>query len=137
MIEDCIFCRIVAGQIPSVKLFEDDRTLAFMDINPSSDGHCLIIPKNHSATFFDIPEGDLAAVMHTARKVALAIKKSLTPDGMRVYQLNGRTAGQIVDHFHVHLVPIRENVPLVRHGLRAGDMEKIKALGARIADELV
>ena len=137
MIEDCIFCRIVAGLIPSVKLFEDDRTLAFMDINPSSDGHCLIIPKNHSATFFDIPEGDLAAVMHTARKVALAIKKSLTPDGMRVYQLNGRTAGQIVDHFHVHLVPIRENVALVRHGLRAGDMEKIKALGVRIAEALV
>lgn len=137
MIEDCIFCRIVAGQIPSVKLFEDDRTLAFMDINPSSDGHCLIIPKNHSATFFDIPEGDLMAVMHTARKVALAIKKSLTPDGMRVYQLNGRVAGQIVDHFHVHLVPIRENVAPVRHGFRAGDMEKIKTLGVRIAEALV
>lgn len=136
-IQECIFCKIIANQLPSIKVFEDDRTLAFMDINPSSDGHCLIIHKNHSATFYDIPEGDLAAVMHTAKRVALAIKKSLTPDGLRVYQLNGRIAGQIVDHFHVHLVPLRENEVAVRHGFGAGDMEKIKALGARIAEALV
>ena len=135
-IQDCAFCKIIANQIPSVKLVEDDLTLAFMDINPSSDGHCLIIPKTHTPTFFDIEEGDLAAVMHTAKKVALAIKKSLKPDGLRVYQLNGRIAGQIVDHFHIHLVPLRENEVAVRHGLRAGDMEKIKAIGAKIAAAL-
>lgn len=135
-IRECIFCKIITNQLPSIKLYEDDRTLAFMDINPSSDGHCLIVPKNHSVTFFDISEDDLAAVMHTARKVALAIKKSLKPDGLRIYQLNGRIAGQIVDHFHVHLVPLRENEAAVRHGLRAGDMEKIKAHGARIAEAL-
>ena len=131
-VRDCAFCKIAANQLSSIKLVEDDRTLAFMDINPSSDGHCLIIPKTHTPTFFDIEEGDLAAVMRTAQKVARAIKKSLKPDGLRVYQLNGRTAGQIVDHFHVHLVPLRENEVAVRHGVRAGDIEKIKALGARI-----
>ncbi len=131
-IQECAFCKIIANQLPSVKLFEDDQTLAFMDINPSSDGHCLIIPRTHTPTFFDIEEGALAAVMRTAQKVALAIKKSLKPDGLRVYQLNGRIAGQIVDHFHVHLVPLREKEVAVRHGFRAGDMERIKALGARI-----
>jgi histidine triad (HIT) family protein len=131
-VRDCAFCKIVTNQLSSVKLVEDDRTLAFMDINPSSDGHCLIIPKTHVPTFFEIEESDLTAVMHTAKKVALAIKKSLKPDGLRVYQLNGRIAGQIVDHFHVHLVPLGENEVAVRHGFRAGDMEKIKAIGARI-----
>jgi histidine triad (HIT) family protein len=135
-IRECAFCRIIANQLPSVRLVEDDRTLAFMDINPSSDGHCLIIPKTHTPTFFDIEEGDLVAVMHTAQKVALAIKKSLKPDGLRVYQLNGRIAGQIVDHFHVHLVPLKENEVAVPHGFRTGDMEKIKAIGARIIDAM-
>ena len=134
---ECIFCKIIAGQIPSIKIYEDERTFAFMDINPRSDGHCLVIPKKHAATLFDIPEGELAAAMATVKKVALAIKQSLNPDGMTSFQLNGRAANQLVDHYHVHLVPrwVNDGVDL-RHGLQPGDLEKIKAVGAKIAAAL-
>jgi histidine triad (HIT) family protein len=134
---DCLFCKIVAGVLPSVKVYEDDQTIAFMDINPRSDGHCLIVPKTHYPTFFDIAERDLMAVMTTAKKVAMAIKASLAPDGMIVYQLNGRVAMQIVDHYHLHLVPRWEDDGVdLTHGLQSGDMEKIKAAGEKIAAAL-
>lgn len=134
---DCIFCKIIAGQIPCVKLYEDDRTFAFMDINPRSDGHCLIIPKKHAPTLFDIEEEELQITMATVKKVALAIKKTLKPDGMTSFQLNGRAANQIVDHYHIHLVPRWENDGVdMRHGLQPGDMDKIKAVGAKIAAAL-
>ena len=131
---DCIFCKIIAGQIPSIKIYEDDRTFAFMDINPRSDGHCLVIPKKHAATLFDIEDEELQVTMITLKKVALAIKKALNPDGMTSFQLNGRAANEFVDHYHVHLVPrwTGDGVDL-RHGLQPGDMEKIKAVGAKIA----
>ena len=134
---DCIFCKIIAGQLPGIKVFEDEQSLAVMDINPRSDGHCLIIPKTHAPTLFDIGEDDLQAVMHTARKVAMAIKVSLAPDGMLVYQLNGRVARQLVDHFHVHLVPRWENDGVDwSHGFQPGDLEKIRAIAAKIVGAL-
>jgi histidine triad (HIT) family protein len=131
---DCIFCKIIAEQIPSIKIYEDDRTFVFMDINPRSDGHCLVIPKKHAATLFDIEDDELQVTMATLKKTALAIKKSLNPDGMTSFQLNGRAANQLVDHYHVHLVPrwTDDGVDL-RHGLQPGDPEKIKAIGAKIA----
>ena len=134
---DCIFCKIIAGQIPSVKIYEDDRTFVFMDINPRSDGHCLVIPKKHAATLFDIEDEELQVTMATLKKVALAIKQALNPDGMTSFQLNGRAANQLVDHYHVHLVPrwADDGVDL-RHGLQPGDMEKIKAAGAKISAAL-
>ncbi|OGP51580.1 MAG: hypothetical protein A2Y79_08730 [Deltaproteobacteria bacterium RBG_13_43_22] len=134
---DCIFCKIVAGQLPGIKVFEDARSLAFMDINPRSDGHCLIIPKTHSPTLFDIGMEDLAAVMNTAKKVAMAIKASLAPDGMLVYQLNGRVAMQLVDHFHIHLVPRWENDGVdLSHGFQPGDLDKIRAVAGKIIEAL-
>lgn len=134
---DCIFCKIIAGQIPCVKVFEDDRSLALMDINPRSDGHCLIIPKTHAPTLFDIREEDLVAVAHTAKKVAMAIKRSLVPDGMLVYQLNGKVAMQLVNHFHLHLVPRWENDGVdLTHGFQPGNMEKIRGLAAKIVEAL-
>ncbi len=135
--KDCIFCKIIAGQIPGIKVYEDDRSLAFMDINPRSDGHCLIIPKTHAPTLFDIGKEDLMGVMDTARKVALAIKTSLSPDGMLVYQLNGRAAMQLVDHFHLHLVPRWENDGVdLSHGFQPGNMDKIRAIAAKIVEAL-
>jgi histidine triad (HIT) family protein len=136
---DCIFCKIIAGQIPCVKIFEDDQTIAFMDINPRSDGHCLIVPKTHAPTLFDIEEADLQAAFKTVKQVAQAIQKSLKPDGMTQFQLNGRAANQLVDHYHVHLVPRWENdgVDMRSHGLQPGEMEKIKATGAKIASVLM
>jgi histidine triad (HIT) family protein len=133
----CVFCKIIAGQLPAVKVFEGERSLAFMDINPRSDGHCLIIPKTHAPTLFDIREEDLVAVMNTARRVAMAIKSSLVPDGMLVYQLNGRVAMQLVDHFHVHLVPRWKNDGVdLSHGFQPGNMEKIRAIAEKIIEAL-
>jgi histidine triad (HIT) family protein len=102
---DCVFCKIRDGQIPSARIDEDARTLTFMDINPLSPGHCLVVTKRHAATLFESDVEDLAAVMATARRVALAIQRELRPDGLNLLQANGAAAFQSVPHFHVHLIP--------------------------------
>jgi histidine triad (HIT) family protein len=102
---DCVFCKIRDGQIPSMKVFEDDRTLVFMDINPLSPGHCLVIPKAHAATLFEAEVEDLHAVIATAQQVARAIREALAPDGLNMLQANGAAAFQSVLHFHLHLIP--------------------------------
>jgi len=120
---DCIFCKIVAGTLPAFKLHEDEHTLAFMDINPISPGHCLIIPKTHFANIFDGTDAPLAAVMATTRRVAGAVRDALQPDGMNLFQANGPAAGQTVYHFHMHILPRTAGDGLLRggHGMQAGD----------------
>lgn len=102
---DCVFCKIVSGEIPSTRLYEDARTLAFMDINPLNDGHCLVVTRAHAATLFDAAEADLQAVIATARRMATAIREALKPEGLNMLQANGPAAFQSVPHFHLHLVP--------------------------------
>lgn len=102
---ECIFCRIRDGRIPSTRVYEDARTLAFMDINPVNDGHLLVIPKAHAETIFDIDAADITAVAATAQKVAEAIRQALHPEGISLYQANGAAASQVVPHFHLHLIP--------------------------------
>lgn len=102
---DCVFCSIRDGKIPAIKVFEDDKTLAFMDINPLNDGHLLVIPKRHSANLFEIPEEDLTAVIETAKNMAWAVNKALRPDGLNLLQANFPAAGQSVEHFHIHVIP--------------------------------
>jgi len=102
---DCVFCKIRDGQIPSLRIFEDDRTLAFMDINPVTHGHCLVIPKAHAATLFEVEVEDLQATIAAAQQVARAIREALAPDGLNMLQANGAAAFQSVPHFHVHLIP--------------------------------
>jgi histidine triad (HIT) family protein len=102
---DCVFCKIRDGQIPSMKVFEDDRTLAFMDINPLGPGHCLVIPKAHAATLFEVAAEDLHATITAAQQVARAIREALAPDGLNMLQANGAAAFQSVPHFHLHLIP--------------------------------
>ncbi len=102
---DCVFCKILDGQLPSMKIDEDERTLTFMDINPLSSGHCLVMPKQHAATIFEADVRDLEAAMVTAKRVALAIQEALRPDGLNVLQANGAAAFQSVPHFHLHLIP--------------------------------
>jgi histidine triad (HIT) family protein len=104
-VDDCVFCKIIDGQLPSMKLDEDDATLTFMDIHPLSSGHCLVVPKRHAATIFEADDRDLEAVMVTAKRVALAIQEALRPDGLNVLQANGAAAFQSVPHFHLHLIP--------------------------------
>jgi histidine triad (HIT) family protein len=88
-----------------VKVYEDGRTLAFMDINPLSPGHCLVIPRAHAATLFDAEPADLQAAITTAQKVARALREALAPDGLNMVQANGAAAFQSVPHFHLHLIP--------------------------------
>src|SRR6266705_5136401 len=102
---DCVFCKITDGQIPSAKIDEDDRTLTFMDINPLSPGHCLVMTKRHAPTLHDSDVMDLAAVMAAAKRVARAIQRALEPDGLNLLQANGAAAFQSVSHFHLHLIP--------------------------------
>ena len=102
---DCVFCKIRDGQIPSLKVYEDDRTLCIMDINPLNDGHCLVITKAHAATLFESDAADLGAAIATARTVSLAIRAALRPDGLNMLQANGAAAFQSVPHFHLHLIP--------------------------------
>ena len=102
---DCVFCKIRDGQIPSTKIDEDERTLTFMDINPLNPGHCLVVTKRHAPTLFEADVEDLKAAMATARRVALAIREAVKPDGLNLLQANGAAAFQSVPHFHLHLIP--------------------------------
>lgn len=102
---DCVFCKIVAGRIPSTKVHEDELTLAFMDIGEVNPGHVLVTVKPHVDNIYGLNDTLAAAVFRTAARVARAVKKAYAPEGMTLYQANGAAAGQTVFHFHLHLVP--------------------------------
>ena len=136
IMEECIFCKIVRGEIPSFKVYEDEKVLAFQDINPISKGHTLIIPKRHTQDLWEIPEEDLVAVHLASAKIIRAIKKALNPTGVACLQLNGRGVNQVVMHYHLHLVPHSPDepeLPLSRWDLRQGDMDAIKKTAEQIA----
>lgn len=102
---DCVFCKIVAGQIPSTKVHEDELTLAFMDIGEVNPGHVLVAVKPHVENIYGLNDVLAAAVFRTTARVARAVKKAYSPEGVTLYQANGAAAGQTVFHFHLHLVP--------------------------------
>ena len=135
---DCLFCKIVNNEIPSIKVYEDDRVLAFMDINPLNDGHLLVVPKAHAATIHEIGQDDFLAVMSATHKLAAAVKKSLNPDGINLLQLNGKAANQVVPHLHVHIVPrwSGDGLTISQWEMVAGDMEKIKGIAEQIRSEI-
>jgi histidine triad (HIT) family protein len=128
----CIFCKIVRGEIPSVKVYEDEYTLTFMDVRPASPGHALVISKAHAANLLEIAETDLQAVTLTVQRVARAIQKALAPDGMRVSQLNGAAAGQTVFHYHVHIIPMQEGQRTGSHGRESANPQQLESLAAQI-----
>ena len=103
--DNCIFCKIAAGEIPSRKIYEDKDLIAIMDLNPTSKGHSLIIPKEHCTNIYDIDEDIAAKVMKTAKKLATKMTVALNCDGFNLLQNNGKTAGQTMFHFHMHLIP--------------------------------
>lgn len=103
--EDCIFCKIIKGDIPCQKVYENDKVFAFLDIMPVHKGHTLIIPKEHHETLLDMPDDTLAEVTKTAKKVAKAVVKAAGADGFNIGQNNGAAAGQAVFHFHLHVIP--------------------------------
>lgn len=103
--DDCIFCQIVAGDIPSHTVYEDDETFAFLDVNPVSDGHTLVIPKTHEEHITGLSEDTSAALFRTVNKVAKAVENAVEPAGMNLLQNNGDAAGQEIGHVHVHIIP--------------------------------
>ena len=103
--DDCIFCKIAAGEIPSRKIYEDKDLIAIMDLSPTSKGHSLIIPKEYYTNIYDIDEEIAGKVMKTAKKLATKMTVALNCDGFNLLQNNGETAGQTMFHFHMHLIP--------------------------------
>lgn len=103
--EDCIFCKIANGEIPSKCLYEDDMFRVILDLGPATKGHALILPKEHADNLFELPDETAASAMKLARKIALQMKDKLKCDGLNLVQNNGAAAGQTVSHFHLHIIP--------------------------------
>jgi histidine triad (HIT) family protein len=129
-----VFAKILRGEIPSFKVYEDAETLAFMDAMPQSNGHTLVIPKCEATNFFDIEPRVLSSLIQRTQLIATAVKKSFNPDGVRIMQFNDPAAGQTVFHIHFHIVPCYEGVSLKAHtremadkAVLAANAEKIKA----------
>ncbi len=129
-----VFAKILRGELPSHKLYEDERTFAFMDIMPRGDGHCLVIPKQPARNILDVEPDSLAAVAATTQKLARAVKKAFSADGVTIQQFNEQAGGQVVFHLHVHVIPRFEGVALKPHSGQMADQallaehaEKIRA----------
>ena len=130
---DCIFCKIVAGELPSQIVDSDERTVAFMDISPATPGHALVIPRAHSEDLMSVPEEDLIATMLAVRRLAQRMRETIQPDGVNVLNSCGRAAWQTVFHFHVHVIPRYHDDPLELPWVpSAGDPEQIAAVADRI-----
>jgi len=131
-----IFAKILSGEIPSVKIFEDDKTLAFMDVMPEADGHVLVIPKEGAENILDLSPAGLAAMMATTQKVAKAVDKALSPDGIMLKQYNRAAAGQSVFHVHFHIVPRWEDMPMAPHGKVMVEAARLEPIAAKIRSAL-
>lgn len=126
-----IFARILRGELPAIKVYEDEQVLAFMDIMPQADGHTLVIPKSPAVTLLDLDPEAAAYTIQVVQKIAKAIEKGLDAKGIVLMQLSGASAGQTVPHVHFHLIPSSVH-ELGKHALQMGDQEKIKALAEKI-----
>jgi len=131
-----VFAKILRGELPSVKIFEDGRTLAFMDIMPSAEGHALVIPKESAETIFDLSPTAVVALMATTQRVAGAVRKALNCKGVMLVQLNGAAAGQSIAHVHFHIVPRSEGLDLTLHGRTNAEPQILEAIAARIRAQL-
>ena len=131
---DCLFCKIVAGEIPATVIAEDERTVAFMDINPATRGHALVIPRTHARDVHAIDPDDLRAVATAAQRVAAKLLEKLGAAGVNLLNSSGAAAWQTVFHFHLHVIPRYEDDPLRLPWVpSSGDMEEIAATGALLA----
>lgn len=134
--ENCIFCKILAGEIPSTAVYEDDEFKAILDVNPAARGHVIILPKNHAANIYELPDEDASKIMIVAKKIATAIEKAYHCDGVNILQNNGEAAGQTVFHLHVHVIP-RFKGDTVNIGWKQGDMpEDLDAICKEIQAQL-
>jgi histidine triad (HIT) family protein len=131
--DDCLFCMIVAGELPAEKVAEDERTVAFMDINPATRGHLLVVPRKHSRDLLDIEPDELCAVAQAAKRMAIRVHEALNADGVNLINSCGSAAWQTVFHFHVHVIPRYADDPLRLPWVPGpGDPDEIKAAAAEI-----
>ncbi len=132
-----VFAKILSGAIPSVKVYEDDKTLSFMDVFPQARGHTLVIPKVSACNLFDIAPADLQDLIVKTQTVARAVRAALEPDGIRLMQFNGEAAGQTVFHIHFHILPFWHGVPLKPHAAgQMADMGELNDIAASIRAKL-
>jgi histidine triad (HIT) family protein len=130
---DCLFCEIVAGDVPAQIVDSDEHTVAFMDISPATPGHALVVPRRHSVDLMDVAAEDLSHVAAAAQRLARRMEEALEPDGFNVLHSSRRAAWQTIFHFHVHLIPRYEDDPLELPYLpREGDADEIAAVAERI-----
>lgn len=134
---ECVFCRIVAGQVPSTRVHEDDLTVAFMDIGQVNPGHVLVAVRSHAENLYALNEAQASAVQRSVLRVARAIRDAFAPQGLSVYQANGKAAGQTVFHYHVHLVPRHEDDGMaLTWPVKNPPREQLEQHAARIREKL-
>ena len=134
LVKNCIFCKIIQGEIPSFKLYEDGLTYAFMDINPLNDGHALVIPKYHAENIHTMPDEWFGPTMSTVQCIATAINKVVQPEGINLLQANGPGAKQSVFHFHMHVIPrYADDGVGMNWEIKPGNKDAIAKLAERIA----
>ena len=134
--EDCVFCKIIAGKLPSHKVFEDERHVAFLDINPFSPGHTLVCTRRHGETLWDMDEREIAEVFMVASKVSKGVVAATNADGFRIMQNNGEAANQAVAHIHVHVIPsnLADKGRFARMKMEDAEMARVaKSIAAEIA----
>ena len=130
---DCIFCKIVAGEIPAHKVYEDDQTLAFMDIGQVNPGHVIVALKPHAETLFDVSQEQAGVVFETVHKVAAAVRSAFSPEGLTVLQANGKAGWQTIAHFHLHVLPRHtDDGVALTWPAKNPPQEELAALAARI-----
>ncbi len=130
--DDNIFARILRGEMPAHRIHEDRWTLAILDVMPQSDGHALVIPRAQATDLFDLDDEMAAAVMHTSKRIARALRQAFAPDGITLMQFNGAAAGQTVFHFHMHVVPRWADRPLRAHQRRMAEPALLEAHADRL-----
>lgn len=115
MSESCIFCKIMKKEAPASIVYEDEKVIAFLSIQPINVGHTLVVPKAHYENIYEIPEEEVAYLYKIVKKLAHAVKKAVNAEGVRTVQNNGEAAGQVIFHLHVHIIPMNKNRPWVHH----------------------
>jgi histidine triad (HIT) family protein len=127
-----VFAKILRGEVPAVKVYEDEHTLAFMDVMPQAEGHTLVVPKVNARDIFDLSSESASALIKTTQKIARAVKKGLDAPGVMLAQLNGTAAGQSVFHVHFHVIPRSGGVDLKLHAREMENPDRLKAVAEKI-----
>jgi len=135
-VQDCLFCKIAAGQIPSIRVYEDDIVFVMMDIFPESKGHVLIVPRQHATDLFDSDVSVLQHIVVVSKKITTAVKSALNADGIKIMQFNGQAAGQTVFHYHMHVIPAYHGVSFKRHAKAPADTAELQHIADKISAAL-